>query len=83
MCLAQAALGWAGLVRFLRVRCVRGWFSQWGLVLKLWQEDGRYWSGWQCGQLMCIQWVEPEFETLATAVSNGSRVNFLFDDKHL
>lgn len=33
----------------------RAWF--WSL----WQEDRRYWLGWQCGCLMFIWWVKPEF----------------------
>lgn len=61
MCLALTAL--VGLVWFgSRSLDVSGfWLNQLGLNLKLWQEDRRYWFGWQCGWLMCIQWVEPEF----------------------
>lgn len=44
------ALVWAGLVWFLPSRF---WLSLWGLVVKLWQEDRRYWLSWQCGRLMC------------------------------
>ena len=73
VCLTMMAFSSAGLVWFVAVWMGSGFgLSQSGLVLKLWQEDKRYWLRWQCGWLMGQARVC--FKTLGTAVFTGGHI---------